>query len=1208
MPGGGDGRLSGVGFLVGAKDDGATETFEDVAEGADRLADAAERAGEKSRDVGLLRRAIEGLNAINISNISDQLANIAERAGVGVGAQATALESFGAQFGQTARAAEARLGSMSGAMRAHRGEVSSLAYAYGVSGDEMFAAMAPLSRLGVDINEVFGENSARALAGHLQAGIVSGQAFGNVLSELVGVYGMQADSAGTMVDSLFAIGDRFGFVAEIGQGLPSIMDAIRPVAARYPTIAEDVDGVATSITRLAAGMVNMGMAPDQALQAATQTFTSLGEQRDALEGLVTGLGTEFPQLAQQIGISTGDIQGSIAAVMSSPVEFAQRMGEAMRSAGEDSVFGRRLAASLREISPELLNVVRNTAQGGDALRAATEPIEGVEDAFNRAGQSALTSTLTFSEQLDRMQDAFQTRMNAIGRATDRDFVGRQRRAYQEVGDRLERWAGDSGPLGALTRGFLRVRTFGLVQGLLPQFGALTGELGESVAAAGPFLHTMNQLGSMRSVSAVLGRVAGGIRVVGTRMLTVLGPIGLLVGAGVLLYRYWDRLPGLFDGIEERLRGAADWFKNISDRFVNWVARVDWADVGARAMDMLFDAITGTIEAMSGAGGGGGGIAASFRDSFIAIFSSLGTMFMDLGRGIWNRLKEGFQTEMSGGAGVAQRMFGTMFSTIMEHVDRLRILFTDIRNVVEPVWDSFQEALPAIGDDFQAVWQSANSTFGDLFEAIREIGGVFWELWTDTFSPVFSQMLGVFSSMFGGGREGVSGQADNSFKNVSSSARSMWQGGIRPVLIGAIRFFANFFNYVQANGIRMFGTLAMAGANAFNNIWTGIERVRNAWAGLQNIMRTGWEAIQSTTEAIIGNTLDFVDLTFQRMVHGWDRLIMNLKVFLATTLQSMLDNINTLVSNIPAGVRRVIPGLDAFAQGVGRAHERIGQTVTDLQERNTEMLREQRQEERELQNRMADRQRQMLEDRRAAIGAAAQTTAADMLIRARGQARETQIRNAWDTLMEGVGNAGQQLNQVADDLESGALGRQRATRRFQADQQRIAQQQAEQEAGAMNLNRLSNILGDPRARQRLGQGGVRALREAIATRGAGGARAFDERELENVMARLGSIARGPQRGRAQAISALSEMIAQGRRVTAGREDFISGTAPRRGGGARRAVQRAAAAGGATPAEIRDAVRAGAAQGTQDGVQQAARNAPVPPRQVASAPTVPIGGDL
>jgi len=630
MPG--ESRLAGVGFLVGAKDDGATEVFDDTAESADRMADAAEQAGDRgSRGMDRLGRAIEGINAFNLANISSTLDDIAERAGLGVGAQATALESFGAQFGQTARAAEARLGSMSGAMAAHRQEVSSLAYTYGVSGDEMFAAMAPLSRLGVDINEVFGENSARALAGHLQAGIISGQAFGGVLAELVGVYELQADEAGNMVNSLTAIGDRFGFVAEIGQGLPAIMDAIRPVAARYPNIAEDVDGVATSIARLAAGMVNMGMAPEAALQAATQTFSSLSEQRDAFTDLVTGVSAEFPDMAQQIGISSGDIEGSIAAVMSSPVEFARNMGQLLGSMDEADPFAQRLAGTLRQISPELLNIVRNTAEGGDALAQATEPIEGVEDAFSRAGRAALTSTLTFADSLERMRDAHATRMNDIGRRLVPDFVKRQREAYRDVGDRMEHLAAQDGPMGALTRGFLRVRTFGLVQGLLPGLGALTAGLGDTAAAAGPVLAAMRDTGLTGAFSKAFqsaGKLTGASRLLGASF-SWLGPVTLLAGAGYLLYRNWDRLSGMFDEL-------ADSLEKMASKFYNWARRIDWEDLGDQFISGILSLFTGMGQtAEDEAPSTGARIGMAMAD----MLETAAGMTVRFARGMWDRIVE-----------------------------------------------------------------------------------------------------------------------------------------------------------------------------------------------------------------------------------------------------------------------------------------------------------------------------------------------------------------------------------------------------------------------------------------------------------------------------------------------------------------------------------------------------------------------------------------
>ena len=627
-------RLVGVGFLVGAKDDGASETFENVSESADRVADAAENAGDRGERGGnMLRRALEGIASVNLANISGTLDSIAERAGAGgIGMQATALESFGAQFNQTFRSAQARLGSMGDALNAHRGEIANLAHTYNISGDEILNSLGPLVRMGVDIEEVFGEGAIRALGGHMQAGTVNAEGLSSAVGELIGTYELAPDAAGSVVNSVLAIGDSFGFVADAGQGLPGVLEAIRPLAARFPQIGENISGVTQSVVRLAGAMVNMGVAPAEALTQATATFSALGEQREAMANLSTGLGSEFGELTTQVGISLGDFRASLENVLEDPLTFAHNMGQVMAATDESNPMIQRLVASLRDVSPQLMNVIRNAAEGGDALSRAMGPIEGAEDAFNRMGRSALTSTLTFSEQLERMRDAYQTRLNSIGRRTMPDFMSRQRDAYQRVGSRIEEFAGRDGALGALTRGFLRVRTFGLVQGLLPQLGVLGEGLGDTAEAAGPVLRVMGDTGLTKTFAGLFqkaGALAGVTRILGTAIFGVLGPIALVAGAGYLLYRNWDRLGKMWDDL-------GDSIVKLSIKFQTWVSSIDWRDMGDRVVSGIL-AFFGRIG--EGAEGGMPSTAARIGGALYDMLISAVQMVGGLAVGMWDRIIE-----------------------------------------------------------------------------------------------------------------------------------------------------------------------------------------------------------------------------------------------------------------------------------------------------------------------------------------------------------------------------------------------------------------------------------------------------------------------------------------------------------------------------------------------------------------------------------------
>src|SRR5210317_1052382 len=102
------GRSLGFGFLIGAKDDGATRTTEQVSEGFGGIAQNVARAVRESSGLQRFGNMINALSLNRLNQISDSLEGLAERAGALAGeVTSTSMESFGAEFSQTYRAATA---------------------------------------------------------------------------------------------------------------------------------------------------------------------------------------------------------------------------------------------------------------------------------------------------------------------------------------------------------------------------------------------------------------------------------------------------------------------------------------------------------------------------------------------------------------------------------------------------------------------------------------------------------------------------------------------------------------------------------------------------------------------------------------------------------------------------------------------------------------------------------------------------------------------------------------------------------------------------------------------------------------------------------------------------------------------------------------------------------------------------------------------
>jgi hypothetical protein len=592
------GKLLGFGFLIGAKDDGATKTTEKISEGFDKVSESVEQTGRSSQALQRFGNALSSINVLQLSRISGALDSIADRAGAlpGVG-ETTELESFGAQFSQTYRAATAGLGEFRGAVDAVRGQISSAAHTFGVDAEGMIQSVAQLARSGHSLED-FGL-SVRALAGAEQAQALAGVELANVLTGLSEGYDLGAEGAGRLLDTVTAIGERVGSATQATAAMPQVMQAIDEAAARFPGIGQNVDTAVESIMRLAAAeQQRLGVDFGGGIESAIQAFTELAGQRREMEGLITGLSSDFPDLARDIGIASGDIGGSIEAIMSDPVRFAAQMQELYSTLEPGSAEAMRLRAALEGMGPAFGFLVQGGERSQAALEAATASLGNTEGAFNRVASSAAGSSRTFADRMEALEDVFKTRLNAITRRHYPDFeervLTRQREAYQNLGDRIDRFTSGSGPLATLGRSFRALQRGGVaglsvaleqelktkfpalgrkIKEFLPMLDGLGSGFFEAATQAGPMLIAMEKMKIPLPNLGKLFRLA-------------FNPITLVAGGFYLLYKYGHLLPQIFDGLGDVL---TDFAKDFSDM----VKDVDFEEIGRNLFDGILEAFTTT---------------------------------------------------------------------------------------------------------------------------------------------------------------------------------------------------------------------------------------------------------------------------------------------------------------------------------------------------------------------------------------------------------------------------------------------------------------------------------------------------------------------------------------------------------------------------------------------------------------------------------------
>ena len=618
--GGGMGRLLGLGFVFGARDNGAVRTTTSLADGMDRVADSSQEAARQSSALNSLGESIARLGsagARGIESLGNNLESLANA--TGLSSSSSSIESFGVEFSNTWRRATVGLGPFRDEVEGMRGEISGLAYSLDVDAGEMIGAVTNLARSGHSLDD-FGI-SLRTVAGSIQANILSGTDLTTLLTGLSEGYELGAEGATALVDQTTAIGEAFGFGADAVRRLPSVIAAADPILARFSGMS--INEVTDSVTRLSTAMARgLGISFDDASEAATGLLTSLGDARSELSELIVGTGSDMPELATALGISMNDIDGSMRAIMSDPLTFTQRMRDLLGGMDDNSVEAQRLRSILAGLGTNFAFASGNGEEMGRVMEAARAPIADAEGAFNRMARSGAGTSRTFSESMERMREGFEASLRGISSVTNREVLHNQREAYDRLESRIRDFAGRGGATGLLTQAVLNVREYGLVNGLLPMldedgplgraFPRLSarirevapwlGELGsgfaEAAQSAGPMLMVLGQTGLL----GLIPRLGSALVAMGGSVMTAIGPVGIAIAAiaaaaAIVIYN-WDDISNFFETTDwaGMSRDAAqgfldglDWLSDMSGAIRSTIELTDWNAVGQAIGDGFRDA-------------------------------------------------------------------------------------------------------------------------------------------------------------------------------------------------------------------------------------------------------------------------------------------------------------------------------------------------------------------------------------------------------------------------------------------------------------------------------------------------------------------------------------------------------------------------------------------------------------------------------------------
>ncbi|WP_301405521.1 phage tail protein [Enterococcus entomosocium] len=499
------------------------------------------------------------------------------------------------------------------------------------------------------------------------------------------------------------------------------------------------------------------------------------------------------------------------------------------------------------------------------VKGLANVIQAVDDGMQNAGFGSI------AENLDKVKDAINTAFNALNENLPA-IIEKVGNAFKFLADNSE-W-------------------------LIPLISGVAGAL-LAVSAVNSATNTITNItkavGSLSSAFAFLMSPTG---------LIIIG-IGLLIAAGVALYKNWDTISeyakniwngisdffkdtfdnikgwfsDLWEGTKEKAATAADGVKQVWQDTKQWFADL-WQGIKDSATDMW----EGTKQAFSD------GV-----DSIVSVWDGITQWFSDL----WNGIKSTVTSIVQGIADGIMSRFGT--------------LVYGVRN-----------AFIHMSFFLRTLWTNLAKIAGQIFEIMKNV--------------ILAPVLFV-TSLISGGWEEAKNNMIGIWNNIQTAALEIWTS-ITAIfdsfLVNTKMAFLNIWNGIKAALEYIWTTIQTIATETFNSMvaffvetWTNIKQgTIDAWEGLKTWLSETWDSIKQIA-------MDTWNSVKQFFVDLWE----SIKTNTINMWNGIKDGVTTTWENTKNAVINIATGLvdganqawENMKTGVSNAVDRVKETFDTIRE-------------------------------------------------------------------------------------------------------------------------------------------------------------------------------------------------------------------------------------------------------------------------------------
>lgn len=703
----------------------------------------------------------------------------------------------------------------------------------------------------------------------------------------IGVFKLIESAIGLVKTSVDGAIDRFDTLNKYPIVMQALGYSTDQVDKSMSKLTEGIDGLPTSLNEIVSNTQQLAISTGN-LEKGTDTAIALNNAFLASGASTADASRGMQQYVQMLSKGTVDMQSWRSIQETMPIAM-DKVAKSFKDQGVNSVnelydalqdgtitfddFNNRLiklndgVGGFAELAKKNSSGIKTSFQNikTAVVKGLANVIQAVDDGMQNAGFGSI------AENLDKVKDAVNTAFKSLNDNLP-TIIEKVGNAFKFLSDNSE-W-------------------------LIPLLSGVAGAL-LAVSAVNSATKTITNIAkAVGSVSKVMSFL------VSPTGLIIIG-IGLLIAAGVLLYKNWDTISEYAKNI---WGGISSFFKDTFDNIKNW-----FSDLWEGIKEKVATAADGVKQAWS---------------DTKQWFADLWTGIKDTAADMWDGVKQAFSDAVDGVVSTWQgvkQWFADLWKGIKSTVSSI------VDSIKDAIMSRFGVLIYGIRNAFihmklflSTLWENLGKIAGQMFEILKNI--------------ILAPVLFV-TSMISGGWEEAKNNMIAVWNNILEAGANIWssiQAIFDSFLLNTKMAFLNVWTGIKAALAYVWTTISETAVNVFNGI---VAYFVETW---QNIKQTAIDSWESTKTAVAE--------TWQNMKQGAIDLWNSVKQYFADLWQSTKENAINTWKSIKQGVadawentkdavvntaKNIVKGAaqawEDLKQGVSNAIEKVKETFNQIKE-------------------------------------------------------------------------------------------------------------------------------------------------------------------------------------------------------------------------------------------------------------------------------------